>query len=289
MAKGKASQIAKSIAPEVGASVLASLETRTTTEAAQSSAGAGVLKTGLKFTGQYLYDRFVANDKTEVTKLAIVRDMTGMEVSAFKAVLADFVKVAKGYADNAAEKNGKESAVARDLNAKLKTAYNHQSNMRNAYGAIRFAPVELVANGYTDDTGYLVMANIARAALKAKGIKWDGTALVSTELAAVRKTAQAESKALSEVMAEQPRNDGESLKDYVVRMDDAVQAKIKANQAEKQAEQVKTLVARFRKEAGGLLDVVIDAILTAEDTATEAEPVLTVKGSAPLAAEAVKH
>lgn len=290
MAK-QAHKIAQSINPAVGASTLASLEGRTTSEAAQSSADAGTLKTGLKFTGQYLYDRFVANDKTEVTKLSIVREMTGMEVAGFKAVLADFVKVAKGYMDNA-EKASKAapddvalSATFRDLSAKYKTAQNHQNVMRNAYGALRFAPDELTANGYTEQTGYQVMRTISIAALKAKGIKWDGTAIPTNEVAAIRKVAAAETKALAEVMADTPRNDGESLKDYVVRMDDAVQARIKANQAERQAEQIKTLVARFRKEAGGLLDDVIQALMTAE----EEQPVLTVEGSAPLAAEAVKH
>lgn len=290
MAK-QAHKIAQSINPAVGASTLASLEGRTTSEAAQSSAGAGTLKTGLKFTGQYLYDRFVANDKTEVTKLSIVREMTGMEVAGFKAVLADFVKVAKGYMDNA-EKASKAapddvalSATFRDLSAKYKTAQNHQNVMRNAYGALRFAPDELTANGYTEQTGYQVMRTISIAALKAKGIKWDGTAIPTNEVAAIRKVAAAETKALAEVMADTPRNDGESLKDYVVRMDDAVQARIKANQAERQAEQIKTLVARFRKEAGGLLDDVIQALMTADEEA----PVLTVEGSAPLAAEAVKH
>jgi len=286
MAK-RQSQVAKTIAPVVGQSVLASLESRTDTPAATAGRGAG-LKTGTKFSGQYLYDRFVANDKTEVTKLDIVRTMTELEVSTFKAVLADFVKVAKGYADNAVEKHGKDSAQAHELSAKLKTAQNHQANMRNAYGAIRFAPDELTANGYTESTGYLVMAKIASAALKAKGIKWDGSAIPSQELAQQRKVAAAESKALSEVMAQEPRKDGESLKDYVVRMDEAVTAKIKSNAQEREAKLISDLVAKFRKEAGSYLDDVIAAILTAETEQEHGEE-LTVEGSAPLAETAVKH
>lgn len=286
MAKNHQTSMAKSIPHAVGASTLASLEGSTTSAAATAGASGG-LKTGKQYTGQYLYDRFVDSpNKEEQTKMAIVRQMaTALDTNSYKTLLSDFVAIARGYLDNAKERNDSPALIA-ELSAKFKTAQNHQSVMRSAYGAINFALPELEEQGYTSETGYQLVRVMANAALAAKKIKWDGSAIPDSVTVDRRKSAKQETQALEAVMAETPRNSGESLKQYLERVNGQVDTKIE--QVRKDAEQarIKALALRFRELAGSLIDEVIEMVQTMP--AAEEGP-LTVAGSVAVQDDAVKH
>lgn len=298
MAKATANQIARSIPHPAGASTLAHMETRTTTEAATAAPNAG-LKIGNKsnFSGQYLYDRFIANDKTEVTKLGIVRQMVEqLEVDHFKKSINDMVGVAIGLRDNliAAEKEAgtyDKDAPSPEMGrilARLKTAKNHQTVMRIAYGAMKFAPEKLAEFGGDMDTGYQTMAVIGRKALDSKGIKWDGTKRLNDTEADRKAAAKLETKALEKVMEATPRNEDEGMADYLARCSGKVQDQLNADNAERERKQVESLVSKVRAMAGGLLDDVIEALLTASKESPTGEP-LDVASAAQAAPAATKH
>lgn len=300
------SQMARTINAPVASSAIANLESRTTSEAVRAPSGDG-LKTGSKtnFSGQYLYDRFVSNDRTEVTKLNLVRQMAeSMELDAFKKSIGDMVAIATNLRDKAIEaakeagtydKEKPVGDVAACI-ARLKTAQNHQTVLRVAYGAIRFAPEQLTAQGYDENTGYQVMAVIARKALAAANLKWDGTKQLDKTQAEKRAQSAAEEKALSAVMKDNPRADGESMGKYLARVEKQVDAQVMKDRAEAEQKRINDLVRKVREQCGGLLDDVIERLLSNEaqgDINTEAvnddTPALNPQAAVQASQTAVKH
>lgn len=299
--KPQATKIARSIAAAQGSSTIANLENRTTPEAAAAPRAPG-LRVGQSFTGQYLWNRLIADDKAEQTKMDIVRAMVGaLDVEQCKKVLADFVAIPTGYRDNLIKQLKKDGAYNADkptpelatILAQLKTAQNHQSVLRVSYGAIKFCAPELASFGYTETTGYLVMQVIARKALAAKGIKWDGTKVLEQAQVERKAAAKQETKALEKVMEATPRADDESMPQYLDRCGGLVADQLAKDNAEREAQMIKDLAAKFRKMAGSLIDEVVDAVLRGEGIEqTEGDDVpeeLTIAGSVPAAAAAVHH
>lgn len=290
MARQTQSAIAKTIRPPVTDSTIAGLEGKVNTASATAAPAVG-LKTGKNFTGQYLYDRFVANDKTEVTKLDIVRSMaTALEVDDFKTAINEMVSIAVNLRDRAikdakeagaydkASPNAEISAYA----ARLKTAQNHQTVMRVAFGALKFCADDLEKFGYDANTGYQMMAVISRKALTAHNIKWDGTKQLSKPEQDRKAHTKAETKALEHVMESDPRKDGETMAKYLARCGDKVQEQLSKDNAEREAKMVDDLVKKIRTMAGGLLDDVVARILEGdtalilnEDAAQKAAPAAT--------------
>lgn len=294
VAANKASKIASTIRAQVGASTIANMESRTNTAAATATRQVG-LKTGSNFTGQYLYDRFVANDKTEVTKLEIVRKMVGaLEVDDFKAAINGMVEIAASLRDKqiAAEKEAgtynkdEQSAEVAAYAARHKTALNHQTVMRLAYGALRFANEALVAHGYNEETtGYQMMAVISRKTLADAGIKWDGSKIPEKSEIDRRKQSQAETQALAKIMANEPRTDEESMPTYLARVSAKVGDQLAKDNAEREQKMINDLVKKIRTMAGGMLDDVIEKLLQpAPDTA-----VLDEEAAKEAAPQATKH
>lgn len=295
------SQMARSIHSAPGASTVAGLEGRTTAEAAQAPRNAG-LNTGTRtnFSGQWLYDRFVGNDKTEITKLSLVRQMAeSMEIDAFKKSIGDMVAIATNMRDKAIDaakeagtynKDKPTGDVAATI-ARLKTAQNHQTVLRVAYGAIRFAGDHLAEQGYNDSTGYMVMAVIARKALNAAGIKWDGTKQLTATQTEKRAQSAAEEKALSQVMKDTPRDDGESMGKYLARVEKQVDAQVAKDRAEAEQKRVTDLVRKVREQCGGLLDDVLERLLAGEPAprVVDDAPALEPKAAAAASKDAVKH
>lgn len=293
------SAMSKTIRAPQAASTIANLDQHTTSEAARAPRAAA-LRTGKNFTGQYLWNRFVEGDKTEVTKLDIVRSMVeALDVDQFKTVINEFVQIATNYRDNAIDAAKKAGTYNKDNPghdiaghlARLKTAQNHQSVMRVSYGALKFCPEEIKAFGYDETTGYLVMQVIARKALAAKGIKWDGTKADDEQTRERKAASKAETKALEKVMGNQPRNDGESMPHYLARCANMVQEQLARDNAEREAKMIDDLIRKVRKMAGGLLDDVIDGILHGKGTegTDEEEPALDPKAAERASADAVKH
>lgn len=296
--KPQANKIAKSIHAASTDSTIANLESRATTASATAGPAVGV-RTGKKFTGQYLYNRFVEADKAETSKLDIVRSMVdALDVDDFKKIIADFVAIPAGYRDNAIKdaKAGagydanKPSAEIAGHMARLKTAQNHQTVMRLSFGALKFAADKLAEFGYDNTTGYQVMAVISRKALSAKGIKWDGTKILNETEAQRKAATKAETKALEHVMESIPRDDGETMTHYLARCAGKVQEQLAADNVEREQKMVLDLIKRVRKLAGPMLDDVMDGILRGEgQVEPEQEQGLNPETAQAAAAVAVKH
>lgn len=296
--KPQATKIAKSLQVQVTDSTIAGLQGRTTTEAATAPRAPG-LRVGQNFTGQYLWNRLIADDKAEQTKMDIVRAMVNaLDVEACKKVLNEFVAIPTGYRDNAIKAlkdAGKYDAknptpeLSTTL-AQLKTAQNHQSVLRVSFGALKFCADELASFGYTETTGYLVMQVIARKALAAKGIKWDGTKILSNNEAQRKQAAKLETKALERVMESLPRGDDESMAHYLARAGGKVQEQLAADNRERETKMITDLIRKVRKMAGPMLDDVIDGILKGEGEAEAATgETLNPEAAQAAAAVAVKH
>lgn len=302
MAKNVQHPVAKSIRQPAGSSSIAHIEGRTTTEVATATASAG-LKTGKNFTGQYLFNRFVENDKTEITKLDIVRSMvTALDIDDFKKIVNDFVGIATSYRDKAitAAKDAgtydakKPSAEIQMHMARVKTAQNHQAVMRVSFGALKFASDKLEESGYNEQTGYHMMAVISRKALAEAGIKWDGTKVLSVNDQQRKAQTQAEKKALDKIMDDEPRQDGESIPHYLARCAGKVADQLTKDNVAREQQMIKDLIVKVRKLAGGMLDDVVDGILRGEgkeELAPDMEdaPTLDPVAAAQAAPVATKH
>lgn len=275
----KAKQIAKSMKAPASDSTLATLDSHTTTKTIRAARPAG-LHTGatVNFSGQYLFDRLIGDNAEEVTKMDLVRQMVGaLDMTSFKKSIGDMVGVAKGFLDNATEEAKRAGgfdpenppAAVAIAQATYKTAQNHQTVLRVAFGAIKFAPEELAACGYTEKTGYQVMRVIARKALDAKGLKWDGTKAEGEEVKAERLRIKAEGLAMAQAMEENPKKEGEARDAYFARIDKIVTRKLKEKQEEEHIEQVNKLVAKMKELAGPLLGDVLDALMTPHEEEEE--------------------
>ena len=230
-------------------STLASLDSRATTESALAS-GKDTLGVA-KLTGQYLFERFCTDG--EQSKMDIVRwCVDHIEVAAFKTALKDMVAIAAKHSD-----------------AVKKTAQNHQSVMRTAYGAWRFAKQALSDLGGDDNTGYQAMRVLGRQALKQAGVKWDGTPAPTETDAAVATMDKAQAHALAEIRKDNPARDGETPVEWEARCRGILAANMAENDAYLaeivEAQSVADLAAKVRKLCGDDLKAVLEHILNSEE------------------------
>ena len=153
-----------------------------------------------RMTGQYLYDMFFA-DKADQTKMDIVRwAVANVDVAGFKSALKDFVEIAAKRGD-----------------AFKKTAQNHQSVMRTAYGALKFAAQHLTEAGADNTTGYQAMRVIGKKALESAGVKWDGSKVVKTDKD-VALMDEAQAMRLAEIKRDNPAKADETAIAYEQRV-----------------------------------------------------------------------
>lgn len=250
-----AKQVAKQQAKEEHNSPISDLSSRATTQSATQ--GRADMKTGqsVNYSGQYLYDRFVAGASTEdIAKMDIVRQMAkSIDFDTFKKNVGEMVTIAKTYDER------EKSAFSA---ARLKTAQNHQSVMRNVYGALRLLPDQLAAAGVDANTGYHVINTVAKRILDEAGIKWDGTKKIAPEERQAVAATKREAKALAEMMSQHPKQPNESREAYYARIDKLVDKHLKAEDAELHEEQVAKLAERFKELAGDNLKEVL-ALLAA--------------------------
>lgn len=271
MAKN-ATAMARSIKQPQASSTIANMDEKTTSSQVRAARPAA-LATGNDYTGQYLYERFVTGDKEEVSKMDVVRDMVKrLDVNAFKGILKDFVGVAKGYLDNAIDADkkagtyneAKPSPAVAAVAASYKTAKNHQTVMRIAYGALKFAAAQLEARGYMKTTGYQTMRVIGKLALADAGCNWDGTKAESPEVREARRQQDAETRAMLKVQENHPRKEGENRADYFARIDKMVDTQMKKDAADAKAEHIAAMVAKIKELAGTELPDILDALASAE-------------------------
>lgn len=232
-------------AASTGNSTIASLESRATSQSAQAPR-AEALKVGPNFTGQYLYDRFVNTSTEDVSKMNVVRQMVGaLDTASFKAVVGDMVKLAKEQADSHVGTN-----LQSYYDARLKTARNHQSVMRNAYGALKFYSDAMDEAGVDNDTGYHVINTIAKAVLTAKKVNWDGTPIVAKEQREKDKAVKQEAKIMTEVMHANPKGADETREAYYARIDKLVAEAETKLAEETKAARLADLADKMRTLAG---------------------------------------
>ena len=231
-------------------SIISTLETRVSPEAVAAVSSVTLSGTH-RVTGQYLYDTFF-NDAGEQTKMDIVRyAVDNIEVDAFKKALKDFVEVAAKHSD-----------------AYKKTAQNHQTVMRLAYGAMRFVSGFRAVNS---TTGYQAMRVLAKDALKASGLKWDGTAAPTEADAAVKAADAAQAHALEQLRKDNPCREGETPFEWENRVRGLLAANIAENEAylaEIAAQQdIAALAAKVRKLCvdDDTLRAVLENLLNSED------------------------
>lgn len=260
-------------------STIANMETRTTTETVRAARPAG-LKTGANYTGQYLYDRFIndrADEKQSQTKLDIVGLMVGaMDADKFGTIIADMVGIAKTFADQAVKDAGKFDAdnppvAVRTANARLKTARNHQTVMRIAFGAMKFCGEELATATNGQNIGYHMIRELGNKLLADKGINWDGTKAETKQDRQQRAEQREETEAMLEVQKAHPRKEDEDRAAYFARMDKMVDKRLAERAAERREATIKAMVDKIKAMAGENLPDVIDKLLSGEpDTVVEA-------------------
>lgn len=255
-------------------STIASLATRATS--ASATAGrAEALATGPNFTGQYLFDTFVGDTvKFESTKMDVVRSMVkALDTASFKKVMGEFVGIAKSFHDKAIDAAKQAGIYNKDTPtpemeqtaARLKTARNHQTVIRIAYGALKFAPEELAAHGGNAETGYLLMRVIGAKALADKKLNYDGSKAEPAESREARKVQDAETKTMLEIQRENPKGEKESRTAYLDRIMKLTDTAMEEKRKEQVSATIKTLVAKVRELAGPLLEDVLDGLLAGEE------------------------
>lgn len=185
-------------------------------------------------TGQFLFDNFMNASEEQVSKMNIVRLM------AKQSTAEEVAKALKDMVELAHKIDVRNGVPEKERGPKRQTAMNVRSVMQNVYGALRLAPSELAAQGFTEKTGYQDGAVMARTALKARGIKWNGTKLPTDEskaLAEIQAKNAARREAMLEAIDANPQQEGEDDAVYGVRIAKARDA-ILAEQTKKAQHEV---------------------------------------------------
>jgi len=239
-------------------SPLATLAERTDT--ATVLAGSSDHVKGLvQLTGQYLYDRFIANDGEQVTKMQMVRAwVTQYDVATFRKAMGDFVKIAKEYGE-----------------AKQKTAQNHRTVMQWAYGSMRFAMPQLVQLGWTETTGYQEMRVLGKKACEQRSINWDGTPAKPKLDKETKERAKIETEALANVRTQNPQRAGESVIAWEKRVLDLVDMEVERIETARSATAMQDAANEFLVKCQGHEDaamhVVLSSFAAVEQTKGEAD------------------
>jgi len=165
-------------------------------------------------TGQYLYDRFVGDHDGDTTRMGIVRyAVDNCDTDTFKKALKDMVAIAEKHGD-----------------AAKKTAQSHQTVMRLAYGAWKFASPHLNMLGADDKTGYQAMRVLGKQALEKAGRKWDGSKADSKADKEAARFDKIQAHRLAEIREANPQNDGESPAAWEVRCRGLLAAELAENE-----------------------------------------------------------
>lgn len=205
-----------------------------------------------RITGQYLYDRFM-NDEGERSKMDIVRyAVANITTEDFKGALKDFVAIAEKHGD-----------------ATKKTAQNHQTVMRIAYGAWKFAAPQLNMLGANDKTGYQAMRVLGKQALEKAGRKWDGSKAEKVDKA-IAAMDEASAMRLAEIRRDHPAEDGETPAQHELRCRALLAQEMSTEDGAKavmQKKEVSDLAAKVEKICGdNLYDVLKRLMVSLTDT-----------------------
>jgi len=199
-------------------SPLADIDARTNTQAA-SAPTSTALKTGRPVTGQYLYEKFIAEaPNVEVTRQNLVKNMArNVDTQSFKAALKEMIEIA-----------------AQASEAKKQVARVRASELKNLYGMFRhFDEQSLAEAGYPVDgrVSYHESVTIARKILADAKLKWDGTLKVSDEEKERKRLQKLEQQTLEKIQISNPRQQNESMQEWLIRCGEILAVEIEHAQA----------------------------------------------------------
>lgn len=201
-----------------------------------------------RITGQYLFDRFVGDHDGDTTRMDIVRyAIANIDTDSFKKALKDAVEIAAKHGD-----------------AAKKTMQNHQTVMRLAYGAWKFAAPQLNQLGADDKTGYQAMRVLGKQALEKAGRKWDGSKAEKVDKTAAA-IDEASAMRLAELKRDNPKEDGESDSQYEMRVRTMLAQEMATEDglaAVLAAREVSVLADKVRKLCADQLEEVMSLVLT---------------------------
>lgn len=226
------------------ANVIATLSGLASVESA-NQATATALKAGKPITGQYLYERFCANEADQTKMHTVINATSQVDTASWKAALKDMVAIAEKHGD-----------------AAKKTAQNHRSVLQNVYGAIRFAPDALKVLGFEPKTtGYHQANTMAKQALKEAGIKWTGEKAKSPEQREQEAQARIRKQAMSKALQDTPMRDGETQAQFFERVAAQGEQEEQNLIAERESKKVAKLVESIKAMCGEHLSAVIIHLL----------------------------
>lgn len=224
-------------------------------------------------TGQWLYDNFV-NQSTEeqISRMNMVRILAKQATDAdLKAALKDAIELAHKV-------DIKNGVPEKERGTKRQQAMNTRTVLQNAYGALRRAPKELEKLGYSEKTGYQEMRVMASQALKAHGIKWNGTPIPTDEMklqAIATAEKQAKVDAFSRARAENEQQEGEEDFAYFQRLNGRANELLMEGKIESlkrvASKVVIDLVTKHGRDVAVLVSERLNAFLTETSEMTEAE------------------
>lgn len=232
-------------------SPLADIDARTDTKAATAKP-ADALKTGKAVTGQYLFKTFIAEaPNVEVTRQNLIKTIAhNVDTQTFKAALKDMINIA-----------------AEASEAKKQIARVRASELKNLYGMFRhFDEQRLAEAGYpaSGRISYHESVTIARKILADANIKWDGTTKVSDEERERKRQQKLEQQTLEEIQRKNPRQQNESMQEWLIRCGEILAGAIEhAQAADKEKALTKQAIKVLSQFAGedGQLDITAATVL----------------------------
>lgn len=234
--------------------------------------------------GQYLFDTFMAPTEGEQTRMGLVRDWAkGNQLDAFglKGACDKMVEIARekdtatgsrklipvlgSDGQPVTKKDGTPKTTA-ERGTLEQQAMNVRTVLQQAWGALKYAPDQLIQEGYTDQTGYNAMRVIAKRALDKRGIDWKGDALktdADKERAKANRMQQEAKAVLADTMKSVPMLPGENLLEYNRRIAELAEQGVVRARAEAESAYVEKAVADISKRYGAhRLEAIAQAIFS---------------------------
>lgn len=237
-------------------------------------------------TGQGLYNMFMVPDAQTQTRMAWIREVLVPNADALqvKGACDELVKLAHKV-DTAAGVPEKERGPKRN------TAMNVRTFVQQIYGALKFAPAEMTAMGFSDQTGWLEARNMAKPALERAGKIWTGhdipTDAQKEQKARLRET-KAETAAQLEATKMTPRQLNESRASWQARIDviaDGMVSRAREDAMLEQAEKaLATLTKKYDRE---VLALIMDGLQSHLKAANEGQSEVSEEEANALLAQAV--
>jgi hypothetical protein len=195
--------------------VIESLPSKVSPAALAAGAPEG-LRVGNSSVGFDLVEMY-ASEATETTRISKIRAMAeNLTCEQFKASCKDAQKRASDI-DTAAGFKAAEGAKGQDQYGPVRRVLNQRlSEAKNLFGVFKLSAAVLAEKGYHP------ALKAARDFLKAQGKQWDGTKAPTQEEKQAEETKAMQLSAIQAAMQAHPREEGESMADWMIRCEEEV-------------------------------------------------------------------